>query len=153
MRPPFDTGQPATPGSEARLLESCDTGRIVSVDLQLVESYGADMGDTEELDEALRAIAEPRRRQILDLVRERERTVGEIAGHFDVSRPAISQHLAVLEQAGLVTVAAQGTRRLVRARPEGMAQLRDYIEGFWTERLAALKDAAEQVAVDEWSRG
>ncbi len=111
------------------------------------------MGDTEELDEALRAIAEPRRRQILDLVRDRERTVGEIAGHFDVSRPAISQHLAVLEQAGLVTVAAQGTRRLVRARPEGMAQLRDYIEGFWTERLAALKDAAEQVAVDERSRG
>jgi DNA-binding transcriptional ArsR family regulator len=99
---------------------------------------------TGELSEALRAIAEPHRRQILELVREDERSVGDIAAHFEVSRPAISQHLAVLEGAGLVTVTASGTRRLYRARPEGMAELRDYVEGFWTERLATLKGEAER---------
>lgn len=97
-----------------------------------------------DLGEALRAIAEPRRRQILELVRDEARSVGDIAAQFEVSRPAISQHLAVLEAAGLVTVASRGTRRLYRARPDGLAELRDYLEGFWTERLAALKDEAER---------
>ena len=93
--------------------------------------------------EALRAIAEPRRREILELIKDEERSVGQIAAEFDVSRPAISQHLAVLESAGLVTVAQSGTRRLYRARPEGMAELRSYIDHFWTENLASLKDEAE----------
>jgi DNA-binding transcriptional ArsR family regulator len=97
-----------------------------------------------ELSEALRAIAEPRRRQILELVRDHGRSVGDIAADFEVSRPAISQHLAVLESAGLVTVTARGTRRLYRARPEGMAELHDYIDGFRTDRLATLKDEAER---------
>lgn len=107
-------------------------------------AYIAAVTDIGELSEALRAIAEPRRREILELVREQERSVGDIAACFEVSRPAISQHLAVLENAGLVTVTTSGTRRLYRARPDGMAELRDYIEGFWTDRLALLKDEAER---------
>jgi DNA-binding transcriptional ArsR family regulator len=96
------------------------------------------------VDAALRAIATPRRRDILDLVRTRERSSGDIAAHFDVSRPAISQHLGVLEDAGLVSVRRDGNHRWYRARPEGLAELRDYLEGFWTTHLANLKDAAEE---------
>ena len=96
------------------------------------------------MDAALRAIATPRRRDILDLVRTRERSSGDIAAHFDVSRPAISQHLGVLEDAGLVSVRRDGNHRWYRARPEGLAELREYLEGFWTTHLANLKDAAEE---------
>ena len=94
-------------------------------------------------DLTLRAIAEPRRRQILELVRDGERSAGEIATHFDVTRPAISQHLGVLQEAGLVSVRRIGTRRLYRARPEGLVELRAFIEGFWDERLQRLARAAE----------
>jgi DNA-binding transcriptional ArsR family regulator len=92
---------------------------------------------------ALQAMAEPRRREILLLVRDQAHTVGEIAARFDISRPAISQHLAVLNEAGLVTVETEGTRRYYRARPEGMAEVQEYIESFWTTRLAELKNVAE----------
>jgi DNA-binding transcriptional ArsR family regulator len=92
---------------------------------------------------ALRALAEPRRRRILMLVRGRELSAGEIASHFDVSRPAVSQHLTVLREAGLVDERRNGTRRLYRARPEGLAELRAFLEGFWDERLEALKREAE----------
>ena len=95
------------------------------------------------MDDVTRAIAEPRRREILTLVRERELSAGEIASHFDVTRPAISQHLTVLRESGLVTERRDGTRRLYRARPEGLADLRDFLNGFWTNRLARLKLAAE----------
>jgi DNA-binding transcriptional ArsR family regulator len=93
---------------------------------------------------ALKAIAAPRRRQILTLVRDGELSAGEIAGHFDVTRPAVSQHLNVLKEAGLVTERRNGTRRLYRARPEGLAQLKAFLEEFWEERLDALKAEAEQ---------
>ncbi|HEX8743454.1 MAG TPA: metalloregulator ArsR/SmtB family transcription factor [Thermoleophilaceae bacterium] len=93
---------------------------------------------------ALRAIAEPRRRRILTLVRDGELSAGTIAEHFDVTRPAISQHLGVLKEAGLVSERREGTRRLYRARPEGLVELRSFLEGFWDERLDALKRAAEQ---------
>ena len=96
------------------------------------------------LDDALRAIAEPRRRKILRLVSGKELTVGEIAARFEVTRPAISQHLRVLEDAGLVQVRQQGTRRFYQSRPEGLADLREFLESFWDERLAALKAAAEE---------
>lgn len=96
------------------------------------------------MDAALRALAEPRRREILDLVRTRERSAGDIATYFDVSRPAISQHLGVLQDAGLVSVRRDGNRRWYRSRPEGMAELREYLEGFWSIHLATLKDEAEQ---------
>jgi DNA-binding transcriptional ArsR family regulator len=86
----------------------------------------------------LDALAEPRRRQILDLVRERELAAGEIAANFEVSRPAISQHLGVLKQAGLVIERREGTKRLYQARPEGLADLRDFVNDFWSDRLDVL---------------
>jgi DNA-binding transcriptional ArsR family regulator len=97
------------------------------------------------MEAALRAIAEPRRRQILALVRANELSAGEIAGHFEVTWPAISQHLSVLRDAGLVSERRAGTRRLYRARPEGLQELMAFLEGFWDERLAALKREAERV--------
>ena len=82
---------------------------------------------------ALRAIAEPHRQQIVRLVRNEELTAGEIASHFEVSRPAVSQHLRSLRDAGLVTERRQGTRRYYRAEPEQMAALRDFIAEFLGE--------------------
>lgn len=96
-----------------------------------------------EMDMVARAIAEPRRREILTLVRDRELSAGEIASNFDVSRPAVSQHLTVLRGAGLLSERRQGTSRLYRARPEGLAGLRDFMDRFWTDRLERLKLAAE----------
>ena len=96
------------------------------------------------MEAALKAIAEPRRRQILALVRDEELPAGEIAAHFDVSRPAVSQHLNVLKEAGLVSERRNGTRRLYRARPEGLVELRTFLEGFWDDRLDALKREAEK---------
>jgi DNA-binding transcriptional ArsR family regulator len=95
------------------------------------------------MEAALRAIAEPRRRQILVLVRANELSAGEIAGHFEVTWPAISQHLSVLKEAGLVSERRAGTRRLYRARPEGLKELLTFVEGFWDERLEALKREVE----------
>jgi DNA-binding transcriptional ArsR family regulator len=96
------------------------------------------------MEAALRAIAEPRRRTILRLVGSEELSAGEIASHFDVSRPAISQHLTVLKGAGLLSERREGTRRLYLARPEGLAELRDFLDEFWAEGLERLKAAAEQ---------
>lgn len=96
------------------------------------------------MEAALRAIAEPRRRDILRLVWDAELSAGAIAAHFDVSRPAISQHLRVLEQSGLVAERREGTRRLYRARPETLEELRAYLDGFWGGRLNLLREAAER---------
>jgi DNA-binding transcriptional ArsR family regulator len=95
------------------------------------------------MESALKAIAEPRRRQILELVRDGELSAGEIAAHFDVTRQAVSQHLNVLKEAGLVSERRNGTRRLYRARPEGLEEVKTFLEGFWDERLDALKRDAE----------
>jgi DNA-binding transcriptional ArsR family regulator len=95
------------------------------------------------MEAALKAIAEPRRRQILTLVRDEELSAGEIAAQFDVSRPAVSQHLAVLKEAGLVDERRNGTRRMYRARPEGLAGVRAFLDEFWGERLQALKHEVE----------
>ncbi len=92
---------------------------------------------------ALRAIAEPHRRKILSLVQDRELPAGEIAAHFDVTRPAISQHLRVLKTAGLLSERRQGTQRLYRARPEGLAEVREFLNEFWEGRLRLLARAAE----------
>ncbi|HLK61300.1 MAG TPA: metalloregulator ArsR/SmtB family transcription factor [Chthonomonadaceae bacterium] len=91
----------------------------------------------------LQAIAEPRRREILLLLQRRELTVGEVASHFTVTRPAISQHLGILKAAGLVSDRREGTRRLYRVRPEGLMELREFLETFWEDGLARLKQAAE----------
>jgi DNA-binding transcriptional ArsR family regulator len=96
------------------------------------------------VDLALKAIAEPRRRAILRLVRDDELASGEIARHFDVTGPAISQHLGVLKEAGLVTERREGTRRLYLARPEGIRDLRKFLDEFWDDGLDRLRDAAER---------
>src|ERR671938_1977248 len=92
---------------------------------------------------ALQALAEPRRREILELIRDRELTAGEIASGFDVTRPAISQHLGVLKEAGLVSERREGTKRFYRARPEGLKELKEFLEGFWSFHLDELKREAE----------
>jgi DNA-binding transcriptional ArsR family regulator len=96
------------------------------------------------MDAVLKAIAEPRRRAILRLVGDEERTSGDIARHFDVTGPAISQHLGVLKEAGLVTERRDGTRRLYLARKEPIADLRRFLDDFWDDRLDRLRDVAEQ---------
>ena len=98
------------------------------------------------MEAAIQALAEPRRREILELVRDRELTVGEIAAQFEVSRPAISQHLKVLREAGLVSDRREGTRRYFRAEPRGFVELRAFLEGFWDSRLEMIKTAAEAEA-------
>jgi DNA-binding transcriptional ArsR family regulator len=97
----------------------------------------------EQMDLVARALAAPRRREILSLVRGDELSAGEIASHFDVSRPAISQHLTALREAGLLSERRDGTRRLYRAQPEALGGLRDFLNEFWTDRLERLKLAAE----------
>lgn len=89
------------------------------------------------------AIADSRRRRILRLIRSRELSSGQIASRFDVTPPAISQHLRVLERAGLVRVRRQGTRRLYRARPERLGEVRAFLDAFWEGGLERLKRAAE----------
>lgn len=103
----------------------------------------ANLTEEQAVDLVTRAIAEPRRREILSLVRDEELSAGEIASRFDVSRPAISQHLTVLRGAGLLSERRQGTSRYYRARPEGLAGLRDFMDRFWTDRLERLRLAAE----------
>lgn len=93
---------------------------------------------------AIRAVAEPKRRAILRLVLDQEMSASEIASRFEVTREAISQHLRVLRQAGLVTERRDGTFRYYRARPENLAQVRPYLEEIWDESLALLKAAAER---------
>jgi DNA-binding transcriptional ArsR family regulator len=95
------------------------------------------------VEEALRAIAEPHRRRILTLVSSSELSAGEIAARFEITRPAVSQHLTVLREAGLVAERRDGTRRLYRIRPEGFADLKSFLEAFWGEGLERLKVAAE----------
>jgi len=92
---------------------------------------------------ALRALAEPHRLEILRLIRDAELPAGAIAGRFDVTRPAISQHLKVLRDAGLIVERREGTRRLYRADPAGLASLRAELETLWGDGLVRLKAAAE----------
>jgi DNA-binding transcriptional ArsR family regulator len=100
------------------------------------------------VDEALRAVADPTRRAILRLVRDDERPAGEIAERFPtMSRPAVSQHLRVLTDAGLVEVRRDGNRRLYRSRPEGLRDAAAFIDEMWTDNLGRLKRAAER---EEW---
>jgi DNA-binding transcriptional ArsR family regulator len=95
------------------------------------------------MEDALRAIANPRRRAMLELVWDAERSAGDIAREAGMSAPATSQHLRVLRDAGLVTVRVDGNRRLYRAEPERVAEVRAALEAFWGERLARLRDDVE----------
>ena len=98
------------------------------------------------LDLVIHAITEPRRREILWLIHDGELPTGQIASRFEVICPAISQHLKVLAEAGLVTARREGTFILYGARFEGLTELREYLEGFWGDRLRLLKEAAESDA-------
>ena len=90
------------------------------------------------------ALGDPTRRRILELVRDTGPTaVGALAEHVPVSRPAVSQHLRVLEGAGLVRCTRQGTRHLYSVDPDGLAELRAWLDGFWDDALARYKLAAE----------
>jgi DNA-binding transcriptional ArsR family regulator len=106
------------------------------------ERRGGAMSD-EATDEALRALAEPRRRAILRLVARDELAAGEIAAAFDVTRTAVSQHLTVLKNAGLLAERRDGTRRLYRARPEGLAGLRRFLDEMWASSLDTARRLVE----------
>ena len=90
------------------------------------------------------ALGDPTRRAIFERLGEGPRAVGELASELPVSRPAVSQHLKVLKEAGLVVDTAQGTRRLYRLDPDGVGAVRAYFDTFWNQALAAFKTAIEQ---------
>jgi DNA-binding transcriptional ArsR family regulator len=114
----------------------------------MASSSGSGPEET-QTDEVLRAITEPNRRAILRLVADEEMAAGEIAAHFAVTRPAISQHLTVLREAGLVSERRVGTRRLYRARPEGLAELTAFLATLWPDALGRFKARAEATAADQ----
>jgi DNA-binding transcriptional ArsR family regulator len=96
------------------------------------------------MEAALKALSDPGRRRILTLVRDEERSAGEIAAEFTVTWPAVSQHLRVLKEAGLVTERRDGARRLYRARPEGLREVRAFLDAFWDDKLEQLKREVER---------
>ncbi|HEY4896578.1 MAG TPA: metalloregulator ArsR/SmtB family transcription factor [Solirubrobacteraceae bacterium] len=93
---------------------------------------------------ALDALGDPSRRAIFERLGERPSAVGALAEGLPISRPAVSQHLKVLKQAGLVTDRAIGNRRIYQVDPTGVQELRSYLENFWNRALASFKEAAEQ---------
>jgi DNA-binding transcriptional ArsR family regulator len=98
---------------------------------------------------AIAALADPTRRRVFERLRGGPRPVGEIALGLPVSRPAVSQHLRVLKEAGLVRERREGTRNYYSVNGDGLAELRDYFEQYWDEALAAFKEAAEKGESDE----
>ena len=90
------------------------------------------------------ALGDPTRQAIFELLANRPRAVGELAGELPVSRPAVSQHLKVLKDAGLVVDRAAGTRRIYQVRPDGVGALRADLDRFWNQSLAAYRTAVEQ---------
>jgi len=104
-----------------------------------VQTYQAD---------GLDALGDPTRRAIFERIADRPRAVGELARELPVSRPAVSQHLKVLKDAGLVVDEPVGTRRVYRLDPNGLRDLRAYLDHFWDQALAGFRAAAEQQAKD-----
>jgi DNA-binding transcriptional ArsR family regulator len=103
-----------------------------------------EMATALRIERALDALGDPTRRAVFRRLREGNRSVREIADGMKVSRPAVSQHLKVLKSAGLIGVRVDGARRLYGIDPHGIEALRDWLDGFWNEALAAFKRAAEQ---------
>lgn len=97
----------------------------------------------------LEALSDPTRRSIFELLGGGSRSVVEIAGRVPISRPAVSQHLKVLKDAGLVTVRPDGTRRIYSLDPKGVAAVRDYFERFWITALAAYGEAVSTTTREE----
>ena len=94
-------------------------------------------------DAALKALAEPHRRVILELVAGEPRPVGDIAGHLDITPQAVSRHLKVLREAGLVDERREGTRHLFVVNPDGFSAVQQFLADFWTQHLGQLRDAVE----------
>ena len=103
--------------------------------------------------EAITALADPTRRTIFERLRRAEKPVGELARDLPVSRPAVSQHLRVLREAGLVRARRDGTRHFYSVDGDGLADLRAYFEGFWEEALVAFKETAESEGGQEDESG
>ena len=99
--------------------------------------------------DAIQALGDPTRRTVFERLREGPRSVGDLARGLPVSRPAVSQHLRVLKDAGLVRERREGTRNYYSVNGDGLADLREYFEGFWDETLAAFKAAAEREGGNE----
>lgn len=114
---------------------ACSWGSV-RLGLPFVATYRAD--------DALAALGDPTRRAIITSLAERPRAVGELADELPVSRPAVSQHLKVLKNAGLVTERAVGTRRIYRLDPAGVAALRDQLDAFWGRAMAGYQEAVGQ---------
>ncbi len=108
---------------------------MVSVHLRLVDTY---------LHHALNALGDPSRRAIFERLSRGPSAVGELARELPISRPAVSQHLKVLKEAGLVRDTAEGARRIYAIDPDGVGVLRAYLDRFWNRALAAFKEAVEQ---------
>lgn len=98
---------------------------------------------------ALQALADPTRRRVFEHLREGPRAVGEIAARMPVSRPAVSQHLRVLKQVGLVADERAGSRRVYRIDPDGLGELRRWLDGFWEDALTAFKAYIENDEEDQ----
>jgi DNA-binding transcriptional ArsR family regulator len=105
--------------------------------------------DTYQAGDGWDALGDPTRRAIVACLAERPQAVGELAEVLPISRPAVSQHLKVLKQAGLVTDRAAGTRRVYRLNPAGMAALRDQLETFWNRALDNFQDVAGENQIEE----
>ena len=99
-------------------------------------------------DSGLGLLGDSTRRAIFELLARRPSSVGELAEQLPISRPAVSQHLRVLKDGGLVVSEAQGTRRVYRLNPEGITALRAYLDRIWTDALAAFQKAAEAAPID-----
>lgn len=108
---------------------------MVRHNLPLVVTYQVD---------GLTALGDPTRRAIFERLADGPTSVGDLAGHLPVSRPAVSQHLRVLKEAGLVIDRPAGTRRLYQVNPDGIAAIRTYLDRFWTQAMASFKAAVEQ---------
>jgi DNA-binding transcriptional ArsR family regulator len=100
-------------------------------------------------DAALKALAEPNRRVILQLVAGEPRPVGDIASHLDITPQAVSRHLKVLREAGLVDERREGTRHLFVVNPQGFSAVQEFLADFWTRQLGQLKSVVEKPAADE----
>jgi DNA-binding transcriptional ArsR family regulator len=117
-----------------------DSLAAVTLCLPFVVTYQSD---------AWTALGDPTRKAIFELLADHPRAVGELAGELPVSRPAVSQHLKVLKDAGLVLDSPFGTRRVYRVNPDGLAALRADLERFWDKALVAYKEAVEQPSKEE----
>lgn len=125
---------------------SASTPRVRPPQPPLAQSISSCLYVGVDVDEGFGALANPTRRRLLALVRDDARPVGSLADEIELSQPATSQHLAVLREAGLVTVAADGRRRLYRVDVAALAQLRTFFDEYWTSSLDRLAATSDRIA-------